>query len=429
MGFFLETLKLRVVNQVLNNQFSPEHYVTYSAKSGIKDDETTSADIKCKKIFEGYCKEILFSQWRDIVPNLKQASNSNQIDFCSISEACEIEVLNGKNCVYKRDPSKPEKEEQQKILLENVGVLIKIFTGKIQSLFESVKSSPLEMFELSQPNLQKIQDRFCSFEEIDLISIWPRIVSVLPAEARIIGEEQITVEEMGAWSLDLIRNWLRNEANLPHITGVMNLDLNKLNLHTLPRELGFFNPTTLSLGQNKISILPPFIGNFNRLVTLNLGTNKILQLPEELKNLTMLRTLYLGRNQISVLPEDVLKKLTQLHILHLGTNNISAMPIPTTPLSALKYLCLDENNISVLPKAFIEQLAEGITLNLGRNPILELPASIWDHVEALEFNRENETLLHNLVVPEKFHTQLPDQESQEIIIRKDNDNDLLPMYQ
>jgi Leucine-rich repeat (LRR) protein len=77
---------------------------------------------------------------------------------------------------------------------------------------------------------------------------------------------------------------------------------------------------------NKLSMLPPEIGQLTGLHTLDLSDNKLRMLPPEIGQLTNLEVLKLARNQLRVLPPEA-GQLTNLRELNLDGNPLEE-PLP-----------------------------------------------------------------------------------------------------
>ncbi len=77
--------------------------------------------------------------------------------------------------------------------------------------------------------------------------------------------------------------------------------------------------TDLYLNDNRLTALPPEIGNLTGLTWLNLRRNQLTALPPEIGNLTGLTWLYLGGNRLTALLPEI-GNLTGLKVLATSTN-------------------------------------------------------------------------------------------------------------
>ena len=81
---------------------------------------------------------------------------------------------------------------------------------------------------------------------------------------------------------------------------------------------------------------------------MDLRGNRLTALPPEIGNLTNLTRLNLGGNQLTALPPEI-GKLTNLTYLNLGGNQLTALPIQVGALALLKELSVRDNRLTGLP--------------------------------------------------------------------------------
>ncbi|MEA5467065.1 leucine-rich repeat domain-containing protein [Leptothoe sp. PORK10 BA2] len=163
------------------------------------------------------------------------------------------------------------------------------------------------------------------------------------------------------------------------------LDLSGLGLSELPEELWQLTQLkVLVLGKydwakrkyvgNRLTQIPPEIGNLSSLTALYLAENQLTQLPEELTTLTNLRFLELSENKLGHLPQR-LGKLSKLRSLKLGNNLLSELPPEIVQLTALTKLGLRGNKLTELPPEIV-QITALTLLDLSSNQLRELPPEI-----------------------------------------------------
>ncbi|KAK6481482.1 leucine-rich repeat-containing protein 57-like [Huso huso] len=126
------------------------------------------------------------------------------------------------------------------------------------------------------------------------------------------------------------------------------------------------NLRTVNLSDNKIEVLPPFIGVFLVLKSLTLNCNKLTSLPEEIGKLRKLETLHLNGNQLRSLPASV-GGLAALRTLGLSANRFREVPTGLGTLRHLDLLDLSRNHIQTVPASVGE--LQAIEINLNQNQI------------------------------------------------------------
>ena len=151
----------------------------------------------------------------------------------------------------------------------------------------------------------------------------------------------------------------------PDLKGLM---LEGNNLDKLPDDI-FDLPKLekLYLGNNKISVLSPKIGQLKHLIGLDLPNNNLCNLPDELFDCIQLYELNFENNKIAALSGKI-EKLKKLSILELKGNRLVELPIEIGGLTALEYLYLEGNNISTVPEQ-LANLPSIYTINLEGNPL------------------------------------------------------------
>ncbi|HSW76362.1 MAG TPA: F-box protein [Candidatus Saccharimonadales bacterium] len=115
-----------------------------------------------------------------------------------------------------------------------------------------------------------------------------------------------------------------------------------------------YTTTELNLSHQKITVLPPEIGQLRDLKVLDLTTNQLNALPPEMGQLGALQDLYLLNNKLSELPPEI-GQLSALQILDLDNNQLRALPPEISQLRALQRLYVSNNNLS---SPFIKKLKQ-----------------------------------------------------------------------
>nr|XP_020025822.1 leucine-rich repeat-containing protein 57 isoform X2 [Castor canadensis] len=167
---------------------------------------------------------------------------------------------------------------------------------------------------------------------------------------------------------------LRAHVETAQKTGVF--QLKDRGLTEFPSELQKLtsNLRTIDLSNNKIESLPPLqIGKFTLLKSLSLNNNKLTVLPAELCNLKKLETLSLNNNHLRELP-STFGQLSALKTLSLSGNQLGALPPQLCSLRHLDVVDLSKNQIRSIPDTVGE--LQAIELNLNQNQISQISVKI-----------------------------------------------------
>jgi len=131
----------------------------------------------------------------------------------------------------------------------------------------------------------------------------------------------------------IIRNWFLSEENQEKINQITQLELCRLNLTEIPKEIKYFK----------------------NLEVLNLIWNNITCIQSNvLDNNLELKSLFLNHNKIDYLPNDFLQKNVKLQYLNLLNNNLKVLPENFLRTNiALRFLNLNYNLLTDLPVNFL----------------------------------------------------------------------------
>ncbi len=130
----------------------------------------------------------------------------------------------------------------------------------------------------------------------------------------------------------------------------------------------------LDLNHQRLTLLPPEVGQLENLTTLNANHNQLVFIPPELGCLTSLRDLGLRNNCLPRIPKE-LGQLLDLVWIDLNNNRISDLPGEIGNLRALIWLSLDHNRLTDLPEE-ISQLWTLSAFSLSDNLLTYLPKKI-----------------------------------------------------
>ncbi|MDR3346716.1 MAG: hypothetical protein LBS73_06040, partial [Campylobacteraceae bacterium] len=103
------------------------------------------------------------------------------------------------------------------------------------------------------------------------------------------------------------------------------INLSRLNLTMIPKELCYLNLISLKLKDNQIEQIPHEIANLTSLQELDFSYNALDELPRELFDLPNLISLSLCSNKLHYIPNE-LENLTKLEVLDLDCNQFRNLP-------------------------------------------------------------------------------------------------------
>ncbi|XP_072545046.1 leucine-rich repeat-containing protein 57 [Salminus brasiliensis] len=173
-------------------------------------------------------------------------------------------------------------------------------------------------------------------------------------------------------------------------------------LQEFPEELQRLagNLRTVDLSNNKIEVLPAFVGGFQQLKSLTISNNKLTSLPNDLGKLKKLETLVLNGNLLHQLPTS-LGQLKALRTLSLSGNQFREFPGGLGTLRQLDVLDLSKNRIQAVP-AEVSEL-QAIEINLNQNQISALTPEV-SRCPRLKVLRLEENCLELLSIPTSILT-------------------------
>ncbi len=102
---------------------------------------------------------------------------------------------------------------------------------------------------------------------------------------------------------------------------VVDLNLNRLNISIMPKEIGVLRLKRLHCADNSLESLPNEIGEVRTLDKLIVKNNNIGKLPGSIEHLTHMKHMDLSKNKLSSLPKNI-SKLTRLDFLSVDHNGL-----------------------------------------------------------------------------------------------------------
>jgi Leucine-rich repeat (LRR) protein len=155
----------------------------------------------------------------------------------------------------------------------------------------------------------------------------------------------------------------------------VSLSLERNKLTALPPEIGNLTALQyLDVKKNQLEALPPEVGNLAKLETLNISDNRLRALPPEVSGWVSLQKLYASENQFTRLPPEI-GAWTSVESLWLEGNQLSRLPPEIGQCAQLKTLGVWSNHLTALPDE-VGDLAHLEDLAVGNNRLQELPATL-----------------------------------------------------
>ncbi|XP_076833719.1 leucine-rich repeat-containing protein 57 [Brachyhypopomus gauderio] len=174
-------------------------------------------------------------------------------------------------------------------------------------------------------------------------------------------------------------------------------------LQEFPEELQRLtgNLRTVDLSNNKIEVLPAFVGSFQHLKSLTISSNKIASLPNDIGNLKKLEILILNGNHLHQLPAAV-GQLKALRTLSVSGNHFREFPRVLGSLRHLDVLDLSKNRIQTVPAEVAD--LQAIEINLNQNQISSLSPEL-SRCPRLKVLRLEENCLELSSIPTSILTE------------------------
>eukprot|EP00698_Gefionella_okellyi_P020440 TRINITY_DN640_c0_g1_i1.p1 TRINITY_DN640_c0_g1~~TRINITY_DN640_c0_g1_i1.p1 ORF type:complete len:530 (-),score=134.15 TRINITY_DN640_c0_g1_i1:1549-3138(-) len=130
----------------------------------------------------------------------------------------------------------------------------------------------------------------------------------------------------------------------------------------------------LKLDHNKLSSLPPAIGDLVHLQELDVSSNLISSIPDTITALRKLSSVNVSNNQLQFLPAQI-GNCSALTLLNVCENELTALPSSIGQLQNLKSFDCRHNKLTAIPST-IGHAYRLHTLHLSNNELTALPPSI-----------------------------------------------------
>jgi hypothetical protein len=114
-------------------------------------------------------------------------------------------------------------------------------------------------------------------------------------------------------------------------------------------DASFSNVTSLLLENKQLSLIPPEIKYFKKLISLHLSDNVLTSLPKEIFTLTQLQYLYLNKNRLVKLPPGI-ENLKNLRRFNLDSNQITELPEELNLLPQSCKITAENNPLTAISK-------------------------------------------------------------------------------
>ncbi len=150
-------------------------------------------------------------------------------------------------------------------------------------------------------------------------------------------------------------------ATLNDLTALFELDLSGNDLEGAIPDLRDTRMSFLSLADNRLTVLPPSLGQLDRMTALHLHGNRFAEGIPNLGGATRMERLTLNGNSFSGGIPDWLSTLTSLTQLDLSDNKLDGrVPTDLSELTALTHLDLSENRLNCAGASILRNWINGI---------------------------------------------------------------------
>ncbi len=169
---------------------------------------------------------------------------------------------------------------------------------------------------------------------------------------------------------------------LPSNIGALNqlqaLNLSRLQLKTLPKEIGQMKHLRyIRLYNNRtFRSFPSEIGGLIHLEHLDFAGTRVKELPASIGKCKNIRIITANACGLQTIPDEFCK-LEKLENINFGYNDISRLPDNFGDLTALVSVSLGGNRLTEIPESF-NQLENLFYLDIARNKLKEVPNSIFN---------------------------------------------------
>eukprot|EP00602_Paraphysomonas_sp_CaronLab_P011789 CAMPEP_0185042626 /NCGR_PEP_ID=MMETSP1103-20130426/42460_1 /TAXON_ID=36769 /ORGANISM="Paraphysomonas bandaiensis, Strain Caron Lab Isolate" /LENGTH=458 /DNA_ID=CAMNT_0027582727 /DNA_START=8 /DNA_END=1384 /DNA_ORIENTATION=+ len=263
--------------------------------------------------------------------------------------------------------------------LKKLNLSCNALNGVLHESVGDMKS--LEVLHLDSNQLTGFPSNTDGWTNLKTLTASDNFIKVIPEEAIAwvsVVYINLRNNKIEALPGQIVRSWTKIER--------LYLSLNKIK--ELPDEIGYCQKIVeLDMCSNVLDVVPSGIAMCTQLVLLNLAANKIATLPTDMfSTLVQLRDIQLYKNKLTALPPEI-GNLKSLRRLSLSSNNLRALPEEIGACTSLRELYINNNaKFSVIPGSagHLRQLQE---LSARKCPALkQLPATAQDMVSLRELD-------------------------------------------